>query len=93
LSDRAVLLRLENNIKRRLIAARALSRAAEHVRRMLLLAPDESGLWRELGLIEGESGNLKAAVAALERFVTAAPEGSERLQARKLLQELKSRLH
>jgi len=93
LPDRAVLLRLENNVKRRLIAARALSGAAEHVRRMLLVAPDEIGLWRELGLIEAESGNLKAAAAALERFVGAAPEGGERQQTRKLIQELKSRLH
>jgi regulator of sirC expression with transglutaminase-like and TPR domain len=93
LPDRAVLLRLENNVKRRLIAARALSGAAEHVRRMLLVAPDEIGLWRELGLIEAESGNLKAASAALERFVGAAPEGGERQQTRKLIQELKSRLH
>jgi regulator of sirC expression with transglutaminase-like and TPR domain len=60
---------------------------------MLLVAPDEVGLWRELGLIEAESGNLKAATAALERFVGMAPEGAERQQARKLIQELKSRLH
>ena len=93
LPDRAVLLRLENNIKRRLIAARALSAAAEHVRRMLLLAPDETGLWRELGLIEAESGNLMAAAAALERFAAAAPEGRERQQARALIRELKSRLN
>ena len=93
LPDRAVLLRLENNIKRRLIAARALSTAAEHVRRMLLLAPDETGLWRELGLIEAESGNLKAAAAALETFAAAAPEGGERQQARRLIRELKSRLN
>jgi regulator of sirC expression with transglutaminase-like and TPR domain len=93
LPDRAVLLRLENNIKRRLIAARALGMAGEHVRRMLLLAPDETGLWRELGLIEAESGNLRAAAAALERFAAAAPEGGERQQARRLIQELKSRLN
>lgn len=93
LPDRAVLLRLENNVKRRLIAARALSGAAEHVRRMLLLAPDETGLWRELGLIEAETGNLKAAARALEQFAAAAPEGGERQQARKLIQELKSRLN
>ncbi|HWA43637.1 MAG TPA: transglutaminase-like domain-containing protein [Hypericibacter adhaerens] len=93
LPDRAVLLRLENNIKRRLIAARALSAAAEHVRRMLLFAPDENGLWRELGLIEAESGNLRAAAEALERFTAAASESSERQQARRLIRELKSRLN
>jgi regulator of sirC expression with transglutaminase-like and TPR domain len=93
LPDRAVLLRLENNIKRRLIAARALSGAAEHVRRMLLLAPGENGLWRELGLIEAESGNLKAAAMALEQFAATAPEGGERQQARKLIRELKARLN
>lgn len=92
-SDRAVLLRLENNIKRRLIAARALGGAAEHVRRMLLVAPDENGLWRELGLIEAESGNLKAALTALEHFATAAPESGERQRTQKLIQELKTRLH
>jgi regulator of sirC expression with transglutaminase-like and TPR domain len=92
-SDRAVLLRLENNIKRRLIAARALGGAAEHVRRMLLVAPDENGLWRELGLIEAESGNLKAALAALEHFAAIAPESGEHQRMRKLIQELKSRLN
>jgi regulator of sirC expression with transglutaminase-like and TPR domain len=93
LPDRGVLLRLENNIKRRLIAARALPQAAEHVRRMLLLAPAETALWRELGLIEAEAGNLKAAAAALERFALAAPGEAERRQARKLIRELKARLN
>jgi regulator of sirC expression with transglutaminase-like and TPR domain len=92
-SDRAVLLRLENNIKRRLIAARALGGAAEHLRRMLLVAPNENSLWRELGLIEAESGNLKAALAALEHFAAIAPESGEHQRTRKLIQELKSRLH
>lgn len=93
LPDRRVLLRLEHNIKRRLIATRALAAAAEHLRRMLLIAPDESGLWRELGLIEAESGNLRAATEALEQFAATAPEGSERRQVRQLIQDLKSRLH
>lgn len=93
LSDRGVLLRLENNIKRRLIAARALPEAAAHVRRMLAMAPGETALWRELGLIEAEAGNLKAAAAALERFALAAPGEAERRQARQLIQELKGRLN
>lgn len=93
LSDRGVLLRLENNIKRRLIAARAPAEAAAHVRRMLVLAPGETALWRELGLIEAEAGNLKAAAAALERFALAAPGEAERRQARQLIRELKGRLN
>jgi len=91
--DREVLLRLQNNLKLRLIQAGDLPRAATLVERMLLFAPAEIGLWREAGVLHAQLGNLRAAMAALERFVAAAPEGADRREAAILLQAVRGHLH
>ena len=59
---------------------------------MQLFAPDHAGLWREAGLINAELGNLRAAIAALERCVALAGEEGARHHAAALLQQLRSRL-
>ena len=48
-SDRDVLLRLQNNLKARLIQAEQYERAVTVVETMLMLAPDLAELWREAG--------------------------------------------
>ena len=92
-SDRDVLLRLQNNIKSRLLQGGRAEPALRIVQTMLLLAPDLAGLWHEAGLLNARLGNLRAAVEALQEFIVRAPEGSARHQAAALLQQLRSKLN
>jgi regulator of sirC expression with transglutaminase-like and TPR domain len=92
-SDRDVLLRLQNNIKSRLLQGGRAEPALRIVQTMLLLAPDLAGLWHEAGLLNARLGNMRAAVEALQEFIVRAPEGSARHQAAALLQQLKSKLN
>src|SRR3981081_56940 len=72
-SDRDVLLRLQNNLKARLIQAQRHERAVTVIETMLMLAPDFAELWREAGTLHRGLGNLRSAAAALEQFVLRAP--------------------
>jgi regulator of sirC expression with transglutaminase-like and TPR domain len=92
-ADRDVLLRLQNNLKSRLLQAGRHERALGVVETMLLLAPDLAELWHEAGLLHARQGNMRAAVNALEQFIIRAPEGSARHQAAAILQQLKSKLN
>jgi regulator of sirC expression with transglutaminase-like and TPR domain len=92
-ADRDVLLRLQNNLKSRLLQAGRHERALRTVETMLLLAPDVAELWQEAGLLHARLGNMRAGVNALEQFIIRAPEGSARHQAAAILQQLKSKLN
>jgi regulator of sirC expression with transglutaminase-like and TPR domain len=93
LGNRAVLLRLQNNIKARLAAQGRSDRAAAVLDRMLLFAPGEADLWREAGALHAQAGNLRAAIAALEHYLTVAHEPVARHSAAQLLQQLRQRLN
>jgi hypothetical protein len=45
---------------------------------MLLVAPQEYGLWHEAGMLDAERGNLRAAGAALARAAALAPDPATR---------------
>ena len=92
-SDRDVLLRLQNNLKARLIQAEHYERAVTVAETMLMLAPDLAELWREAGVLHARLGNLRASAASLEQFVLRAPEGTARHQGAALLQQLRSKLN
>jgi regulator of sirC expression with transglutaminase-like and TPR domain len=92
-SDRDVLLRLQNNIKSRLLQAGRAEPALRIIQTMLLLAPDLAGLWHEAGVLNARLGNMRAATEALQECIVRAPEGSARHQAAALLQQLKSKLN
>ncbi|HEX7967227.1 MAG TPA: transglutaminase-like domain-containing protein [Stellaceae bacterium] len=91
-SDREVLLRLQNNLKLRLLESRQMEKALRVTEDMMLFAPDHVGLVREAGLINAELGNLRAAIAAFERFLALAEDDAERHRTAALLQKLKARL-
>jgi regulator of sirC expression with transglutaminase-like and TPR domain len=91
--DRAVLLRLQNNIKTRLLRDGKLEAAARVIMRMLSFAPEEAVLWREAGLVEARLGNLKRAIGLIEAWRDKSPGEAQRRQAAVLLQELAHRLH
>jgi regulator of sirC expression with transglutaminase-like and TPR domain len=92
-SDRDVLLRLQNNLKARLVQAQRHEQALKVIDTMLMLAPDLAELWREAGMLHAGLGNMRSAVAALEQFVVRAPDGTARHQAAVMLQQLRSKLN
>jgi len=87
-----VLLRLENNIKLRLVRQEKYRHAAAVVEGMLALAPDNAALWREAGLLAARAGNLAGAIVALEEFLLKGRADAERHEAATLLQELRAKL-
>jgi regulator of sirC expression with transglutaminase-like and TPR domain len=92
-ADRDVLLRLQNNVKSRLLQGGRHDQALRVVETMLLLAPDLADLWQEAGLLNARLGNMKAGANALEQYIIRAPEGTARHQAAAVLQQLKSKLN
>jgi regulator of sirC expression with transglutaminase-like and TPR domain len=92
-SDRAILLRLQNNLKHRLLESRQTEKALAVIAGMMLFAPDQAGLWREAGLINAELGNLRAAIDALEHFLALTTDTTARHHTALVLQKLKARLH
>ncbi|MCC7272646.1 MAG: transglutaminase family protein [Alphaproteobacteria bacterium] len=91
--NRAVLLRLHNNVKLRRIQGRDVAGALAAIDAMLLFAPREAGLWHEAGLLNGHLGNLRAAVGALERALALAGDATSRHRLAALIQDLRARLN
>jgi regulator of sirC expression with transglutaminase-like and TPR domain len=91
--NRDILLRLQNNLKLRFLKADRVDRAVEVIDGMLLFAPEEAMLWRELGLLNAHIGNLGAAITALETFMNLGTNDLVRHQTALLIQQLKSRLN
>ena len=92
-SDREVLLRLQNNIKLRLLQLEKTDAAAAVTDTMLLFAPDVVPLWREAGLLHAHAGNLRAAVDALETYLSRETREGPRQDAAVFLQRLRERLN
>lgn len=92
-SNRDVLLRLQNNIKLRHLSAHDVPKALEILGGMRLFAPHEPALWRETGLLEAHTGNLKDAIVALETFMALTGDEHHRIQTASLIQQLKKRLN
>ena len=93
MGKRAVLLRLQNNLKIRRLRAGETESALRCAEDMLRLAPDAAALWREAGLINQRLHRIGAAITCLERFLALAPEGAVAERARLLVEELRQRLN
>lgn len=91
--NRGVLIRLQNNIKLRAVAAGDLARAIGVLEAMTHIAPDRSDLWWELAILDSRSGNLKRAISTLERFLDERPAALDRTQLEDLLQRLRGRVN
>jgi regulator of sirC expression with transglutaminase-like and TPR domain len=91
--NRDILLRLQNNIKVRLLQADRIGEALAVLERMQLIAPAEAMLWLEAGGYHARLGNLRAAIDAAERCTGLASDEGLRQRAADLLQDLKSRLN
>jgi regulator of sirC expression with transglutaminase-like and TPR domain len=94
ISVRAVLLRLQNNIKTRRLAAGDMAGAVVCAEDMLRIAPDFASLWREAGVMHQRLGEVQAALRCYERFLSLVPENdTAAARARAVVDELRTRLN
>jgi regulator of sirC expression with transglutaminase-like and TPR domain len=92
-SNRQVLLRLQNNVTSRLAQSGRYDEAIASLDATILLAPQASRLWFERGAYQAKLGNLAAAIASLEEFIARAEAPGARSEAAALLVTLKRRLN
>ncbi|MGE3334768.1 MAG: SirB1 family protein [Rhodospirillaceae bacterium] len=92
-SNREVLVRLQNNVKTRRMELNEIAGALEAVDAMQMLDPENASLWREAGVMHMRLGHLKHAVEAFEGFVARTPEGADRRKIAQVIEELRERLH
>lgn len=93
MNTRAVLLRLQNNIKSRRLQRGDLDGALACVVDMLRIAPDHAVLWREAAVMHQHLGQVAAAVRCFERFLLLVPEGDAADRARASVVTLRGRLN
>ncbi len=93
MSKRAVLLRMQNNIKLRRLRANDLDGALAATEDMLRLAPGHAALWREAGLMQHRMERMSAALASLDKALVLEPEGEAAARVRTLAEELRSKLN
>jgi regulator of sirC expression with transglutaminase-like and TPR domain len=92
MTNRGVLLRLQNNIKKRVREAGDNERAADTVDGMLAIAPEIPDLWREASELRAETGKLRSALEALDRYLLMSDD-SERNEALALRRHLANRIN
>ncbi len=92
-SNREVLIRLQNNVKTRRMELNEVDGALEALASMQVLDPDNATLWREAGVMHMRLGRIKNAVESFEGFVARAPEGPDRRKIGQVVEELRERLH
>jgi regulator of sirC expression with transglutaminase-like and TPR domain len=92
-ADRAVLIRLQNNIKLRLLKREETAEALQVLERMLLIAPREMPLWHEAGTLHAELENLRAALKCLETAASLAETAPTRQRIVSEIAALRTRLN
>ena len=91
--DRAILLRLQNNIKLRLIKAQDYTAALPVAERMLWLSPGNANLWHEIGVLNAQLGHYGAAIEALQTVASLDASGALQQEVAALMQQLRRRLN
>lgn len=91
--NRDVLLRLQNNIKLRLIQQERSGEALEVVETMLMFAPQRAALWKEAGILHSHLDNMRAAIMAFEHYLELAGDEPDRQAIARLLQQLRTQLN
>lgn len=93
--DRDVLLRLENNVRLRLVRKEDWPAAARSLERMLAIAPDRPELLFEMGQLDARLDKRRAAITSFERFLAVSDPSQPGLRekAKALLQELRRGLN
>jgi len=93
-SDRQVLLRLQNNIKLRLYRDNRFTEGLVVLERMRLLAPDIHDFQREAGMVNARIGNLGAAITLLRDYLEHGDgDATARHETARVLMDLEKRLN
>ena len=92
-SNREVLVRLQNNIKVRLLKREQFEDALQIIKDTLLIAPGNAGLWREAGMIHNRLDQVKDAIMALEEYIRLDSGSESRYSTTVLLQQLRAKLN
>lgn len=74
MTNRGVLLRLQNNIKKRVLDSGDNQQGALVIEGMLTIAPELPDLWREAAELRAEIGEMRAALQALDRLLLLADD-------------------
>jgi regulator of sirC expression with transglutaminase-like and TPR domain len=69
MTNRGVLLRLQNNVKKRVLDTGDSARGAAVIDGMLAIAPEIPDLWREAAELRAELGEMRSALNALDRLL------------------------
>ena len=93
MGNRDILLRLQGNIKIRLLREERFDDALETLEVMLLFAPDKPELWRETGLLHARLDHIKDAIRVLEEYLRRCGTDETRYNTSMLLQELRAQLN
>lgn len=89
-SNRDLLLRLQNNLKTRLIENEEYHQALQVIETMAAIAPDEVRTLFDKAVLYAKLGQIRQAAAALEEYIARIPDAREKQQARQLLQQILS---
>jgi regulator of sirC expression with transglutaminase-like and TPR domain len=90
---RDILLRLQNNIKLRLVQSGRLELALKAVEVMQTIAPKEISLLRDKGMLLAAQGEIAPAIEAIEKFESLSEDPRSKQQAQILIQQLRRRLN
>jgi len=93
IGTRAVLLRLQNNIKLRRLQAGNMEGALACTENMLRIAPDEASQWRDAVLMHQRLGQLSDALRCGEAFLRLVPQGEAAERMRAAMADLRARLN
>ena len=91
--NRDILIRLQNNVKLRLMQDKRLDEAVQAIESMLMIAPERAGIWRDAGVLHAHVGNLRAAILAFEQYMDLSHDGQGLQETAAMLADLKSRLN
>lgn len=92
-SNRDILMRLQNNIKLRMIDDEQYQEALDVVETMRLIAPDDYRLDLDSAVLLARLERPKAAVTAIMRYIEGVPDPREKVEAQAFLRELESSLN
>lgn len=88
-TNRETLIRLQNNVKLRLIEAEEYDEALKSVEMMRMVDPGEYRLLFDAGVLYAKTGQRKAAVEALDKYITLAPDARDRREAEAIIRHIR----
>ncbi len=88
-TNRDTLIRLQNNIKLRLIEAEDYALALKSVDMMRMIAPEEYRLLFDAGVLYAKTGQAAKAADVLEKYIVLAPTARDRQDAEAILRQMR----